>query len=75
MAEALSARSLGKDAYSDAMRLNPDVLEFARKVEYSVDPAFPGPGRFKGAVRVSLKDGRVLEEIEECRPADRRRTR
>jgi 2-methylcitrate dehydratase PrpD len=65
MAEALYAGSLGKDAYSDAMRLNPDVLELARKVGYSVDPAFPGPGRFKGAVRVTLKDGRVLEEIEE----------
>jgi 2-methylcitrate dehydratase PrpD len=65
MAEALYAGSLGKNAYSDAMRLNADVLELARKVEYSVDPAFPGPGRFKGAVRVTLKDGRVLEEIEE----------
>ena len=65
MAEALHAGSLGKTAYSDAMRLNPEVLELARKVEYAVDPAFPGPGRFKGAVRVTLKDGRVLEEIEE----------
>jgi 2-methylcitrate dehydratase PrpD len=65
MAEALYAGSLGKNAYGDAMRLNPAVLELARKVEYSVDPAFPGPGRFKGAVRVTLKDGRVLEEIEE----------
>jgi 2-methylcitrate dehydratase PrpD len=65
MAEALYAGSLGKNAYSDAMRLNPEVLELARKVDYAVDPAFPGPGRFKGAVRVTLKDGRVLEEIEE----------
>jgi 2-methylcitrate dehydratase PrpD len=65
MAEALYAGSLGKNAYSDAMRLNPEVLELARKVEYSVDPAFPGPGRFKGAVRVTLRDGRVLDEVEE----------
>jgi 2-methylcitrate dehydratase PrpD len=65
MAEALYAGSLGKNAYSDAMRLNPEVLALARKVEYSVDPAFPGPGRFKGAVRVTLKDGRVVDEIEE----------
>jgi len=65
MAEALYAGSLGKTAYGDAMRLNPEVLELARRVEYSVNPAFPGPGRFKGAVRVTLKDGRVLEEIEE----------
>jgi 2-methylcitrate dehydratase PrpD len=65
MAEALHAGSLGKNAYSEAMRLSPEVLALARKVEYVVDPAFPGPGRFKGAVRVTLKDGRVLEEIEE----------
>jgi 2-methylcitrate dehydratase PrpD len=30
-----------------------------------VDPAFPGPGRFKGIVRVALKDGRVFTETEE----------
>jgi 2-methylcitrate dehydratase PrpD len=65
MAEALYAGSLGKNAYDDAMRLNPEVLALARTVEYYVDPAFPGPGRFKGAVRVTLKDGRVIEEIEE----------
>jgi 2-methylcitrate dehydratase PrpD len=65
MAEALYAGTLGRNAYDDAMRLNPDVLALARKVEYYVDPAFPGPGRFKGAVRVTLGDGRVLTEIEE----------
>jgi 2-methylcitrate dehydratase PrpD len=65
IAEALYSGSLGKNAYSEAMRLNPDVLALARKVDYVVDPAFPGPGRFKGAVRVTLHDGRVLEEIEE----------
>src|SRR5262245_61180127 len=65
MAEALYVGSLGKNAYGGAMRLNPEALELARKVDYAVDPTFPGPGRFKGAVRVTLKDGRVLEEIEE----------
>jgi 2-methylcitrate dehydratase PrpD len=65
LAEALYAGGLDKNAYQDAMRLNPEVLALARKVEYFVDPAFPGPGRFKGAVRVTLKDGRVIEEIEE----------
>jgi 2-methylcitrate dehydratase PrpD len=34
-------------------------------VRYHVDATFPGPGRFKGAVTVSLKDGGVLTEIEE----------
>ena len=65
MAEALYAGSLGRNAYDDAMRLNPDVLALAQKVDYVVDPAFPGPGRFKGAVRVTLTDGRVLTEVEE----------
>jgi 2-methylcitrate dehydratase PrpD len=65
MAEALYAGGLGKNAYGDAMRLNPEVLALARKVEYVVDPSFPGPGRFKGALTVTLNDGRVIEEIEE----------
>jgi 2-methylcitrate dehydratase PrpD len=65
LAEALYAGELGKNAYGDSARLNPDVLALARKVHYSVDPSFPGPGRFKGAARVTLNDGRVIEEIEE----------
>jgi 2-methylcitrate dehydratase PrpD len=65
IAEALYAGGLGKNAYDNELRLNREVQELARKVEYVVDPAFPGPGRFKGAVRVTLTGGRVLEEIEE----------
>jgi 2-methylcitrate dehydratase PrpD len=65
LAEALYSGRLGRDAYGDETRLNPDILALARKVEYYVDPEFPGPGRFKGAVRVTLHDGRVLTEIEE----------
>jgi 2-methylcitrate dehydratase PrpD len=65
LAEALYAGSLGRNAYGDAMRLNPEVLALANKVEYVVDPTFPGPGRFKGAVRVTLADGRVMTEVEE----------
>ena len=65
LAEALYTGALGKSAYGDAIRLNSDVLALARKVHYYVDPAYPGPGRFKGAVRVTLHDGRVIDEIEE----------
>jgi len=65
LAEALYTGELGKNAYGDSTRLNPDVLALARKVGYHVDPSYPGPGRFKGAVRVTLTDGRVIEEIEE----------
>ncbi len=65
LAEALYAGTLGKSAYGDATRLNSDVLALARKVHYHVDPAYPGPGRFKGAVRLTLHDGRVIDEVEE----------
>ena len=65
LAEAMFTGELGKSAYGDATRLNPDVLALARRVRYHVDPAYPGPGRFKGAVRVTLHDGRVIDEVEE----------
>jgi 2-methylcitrate dehydratase PrpD len=65
LAEALYCGRLGRDAYEDRNRLNPEILALARTVDYYVDPEFPGPGRFKGAVKVTLKDGRVLTEIEE----------
>jgi 2-methylcitrate dehydratase PrpD len=65
LAEALYCGRLGRDAYEDRNRLNPEILALARAVDYYVDHEFPGPGRFKGAVRVTLKDGRVLTEVEE----------
>jgi 2-methylcitrate dehydratase PrpD len=65
LAEALYCGKLGKDAYGDRNRLDPEILALARTVDYYVDREFPGPGRFKGAVRVTLKDGRLLTEVEE----------
>lgn len=65
LAEALFFGELGKKAYSDQSRRNPEILALARKVRYRVDPDYPGPGRFKGAVTVTLKDGRQFTEVEE----------
>ncbi len=65
VAEALFFGELGKQAYSDQSRRNPDILALARKIRYHVDPDYPGPGRFKGAVKVTLKDGRQFAEVEE----------
>ncbi len=65
LAEALVSGELGRRAYGDEMRLNPEVLALARRVYYHVDPTYPGPGRFKGAVAVTLNDGRVLTDVEE----------
>jgi 2-methylcitrate dehydratase PrpD len=65
LAEALHRGSLGRDAYRDEYRLDPAVRALAGRVHYHVDPAYPGPGRFKGAARITLKNGRVLEAVEE----------
>jgi 2-methylcitrate dehydratase PrpD len=65
VAEALYHGALGKNAYSATNRANPEILALARRVKYYVDPNYPGPGRFKGAAKVTLKDGRTFEEIEE----------
>src|SRR5262249_36644920 len=65
IAEALFSGELGKHAYSDQNRSNPEILALTRKVRYPVDPDYPGPGRFKGAVTVRLKDGRQFTEVEE----------
>ena len=65
LAEALHAGSLGRHAYSAESLRHPGILALARRVQYHVDAAFPGPGRFKGAVHVVLKDGRTFDEVEE----------
>ena len=65
LAEALWSGSLGKDAHADEYRLHPEVQALAKRVHYHVDPTYPGPGRFKGAARITLTDGRVFETVEE----------
>ena len=65
LAEALYFGVLGKRAYQKENLKNPEILALARRVHYHVDPDYPGPGRFKGAVTITLKDGRIFEELEE----------
>jgi 2-methylcitrate dehydratase PrpD len=65
LAEALLRGTLGRHAYSDANLHDPEILALARRVRYHVDAAFPGPGRFKGAVTVTLRNGSTLTEVEE----------
>ena len=65
LAEALHHGELGRHAYAPESLRDPEILALARRVHYQVDPDFPGPGRFKGAVRVTMKDGRTLAEVEE----------
>ena len=65
LAEALVSGRLGKDAYQPAALQNPEILNLADRVIYRVDPAFPPPGQFKGAVKVTLKSGVCYEAVEE----------
>jgi len=65
LAEALTHGSLGKNAYRAETLRNRNILALARRVSYYVDPAYPGPGRFKGEVTITLKDGRTFHELEE----------
>ena len=65
LAEALVRGELGRTAYGDANRTDPEILALARRVTYKVDPTFPPPGQFKGAVRMTLADGRVFDVVEE----------
>jgi 2-methylcitrate dehydratase PrpD len=65
VAEALYHGSLGKNAYASESLRHPEILALARKVAYRVDPNYPGPGRFKGAVHIALRDGRMIEHVED----------
>lgn len=65
IAEALVYGNLGRHAYADERRSNAAVAALARRVTYRVDPDYPGPGRFKGAVEITLKDGRTLSYTQE----------
>ena len=65
LAEALVRGSLGRHAYNDESLRDPAILALARRVRWHADPSFPGPGRFKGAVTVTLKDGTTLTEVED----------
>jgi 2-methylcitrate dehydratase PrpD len=52
---------VGVASYTDAAIADPKVLELARKVRYEVKE-YPGSeGGFPGGVRVTLRDGRVLD--------------
>lgn len=65
IAEALVFGSLGRHAYGDDRRTHPEVRDLAARVGFHVDPDYPGPGRFKGGVEVTLRDGRVLSLTQE----------
>lgn len=65
LAEALWTGRLGREAYSPERIRDPAILELARRIHHYVDPGFPGPGRFRGAVEVRLRNGELLREVQE----------
>jgi 2-methylcitrate dehydratase PrpD len=65
LAEVLYFGELGRRAYRDDSVRNPAILDLAARVHYDVDPDYPGPGRFKGAVEIEMADGTVIAEVEE----------
>jgi 2-methylcitrate dehydratase PrpD len=65
LAEALVLGRIDKNAYQPASLADPAILHLADRVDYEVDPAFPGPERFKAEVRVVMKDGTTYRTVEE----------
>ena len=53
---------MGLDAFTEATARDPKVTWLASKVRYEIDPKNPYPDEYTGHVRVTMKDGRVLEE-------------
>lgn len=62
IAAGLVLDDAGLSAYTEAMVQRADLRTLAAKVRYVVDPANPYPKQFTGHVRVTLNDGRVMEE-------------
>jgi 2-methylcitrate dehydratase PrpD len=65
LAEALVLGRIDKNSYRSESLADPRILALADRVEIAVDPTFPGPERFKGAIRIVMKNGSVYETVEE----------
>ena len=62
IAVAYVTGNAGLSAFSEANVRDPRILALAGKVRYVVDPHNPYPRQYTGHVRMTLRDGRVLEE-------------
>ena len=54
--------NVGLSDFSDAAVHDPAVLALAAKVRYRIDPKNPYPKNFTGHIRLTLRDGSVVEE-------------
>jgi len=62
IAVALATGGAGLAAFTEDTAKDPRILALASKVRYAVDPNNPYPRAFTGHVRLTLNDGRVVEE-------------
>jgi 2-methylcitrate dehydratase PrpD len=52
----------GLEEFSDEAIRDPEILGLASKVRYELDPTIDYPRHFSGHVKITLADGRILEE-------------
>jgi 2-methylcitrate dehydratase PrpD len=62
VAVALVTGGAGLAAFTEDTARDPRILALASKVRYAVDPDNPYPRAFTGHIRMTLNDGRVVEE-------------
>jgi 2-methylcitrate dehydratase PrpD len=62
IATAFVRGNVGLSDFSEAAVHDPAVLAVAGKVRYQIDPNNPYPKNFTGHIRVTLRDGSVVEE-------------
>src|SRR3954470_19901056 len=54
--------NVGLSDFSDEAVKEPAVVALAQKVRYRIDPGNPYPDNFTGHIRLTLRDGSVMEE-------------
>jgi 2-methylcitrate dehydratase PrpD len=59
---ALLHGAVGLDAFTEDNAHDARIAALAGKVNYRIDPDNPYPDEYTGHVRITLKDGRVIEE-------------
>jgi 2-methylcitrate dehydratase PrpD len=62
IAVAFVTGGAGLAAFTERNATDPRILALAGKVRYIVDPDNPYPRQYTGHVRMTLRDGRILEE-------------
>src|SRR3954462_3529487 len=62
IAAALVRHNVGLGDFTDEAVKDQRVVALARKVRYRIDPNNPYPDAFTGHIRVTLTDGKVIEE-------------